>query len=241
VTRGGPKPLVAAFRSLFDREAHVIGWILRAVAAGVLFLVFHGLQAVLGLGLPWWGSLAAAVATYAVLAFGTKALFLRAVTAPFEAKGAALRGARLVVHAVEAIAAPVRAPRPALAMAGGGGEEDECDDTCDDTPPAWRWYRVDATVTPPALTDGPFRGWAPGELGIVSRDADTSPKAPSDDGTASIKGVEVFEDGAFVNDEGMSFEGEKRLRLTIACAPELQVAKLRYYFEGFGIIDLPRG
>lgn len=95
-------------------------------------------------------------------------------------------------------------------------------------------------MTPPGLGEGPFRCWAPGELGLVAHDADTSPKAPTDDGMAVIKGCEIFDDGAWTKDEGMSFEGERRIRLTVACAPELAAAKLRYYFESVGRIDLPR-
>jgi hypothetical protein len=133
-------------------------------------------------------------------------------------------------------------------MAGGGGGDDESDDndaefgeSHDDTPDTWRWYCVDATITPPGTSDGPFRCWAPCEIGVASLHGDTSPDAPTDEGVASIKDVEIFENGAFVKDEGMSFEGEQRLRFTMACEPELTVAKLRYYFEGFGRIELPRG
>ena len=224
----------------------MIGWILRAFVVGGLFLAFHGVQSLLGSAVPWWGSLLAAAVTYFAVATALKTLFFKAVTAPFKAKGAPLRGARLVVHSLTAVAAPVREQKRALAMAGAGGgddggSDDDCDSAHDSMPETWRWYCIDATVTPPAMTDGPFRGWAPGELSVVSQDADTSPSAPTDDGVASIKGIEVFEDGAFTKDDGLSFEGEKRLRLTIACAPDLQAAKLRYYFEGFGCIELPKG
>src|SRR5436190_3360747 len=100
----------------------MLGWILRTVAVGLLFLMIHGGQALVGSPMPWWRSLLAAVTTYFVTAYALKRLFLSAVTAPFKAKGAPLRGAKLVVHSVTAIAAPVRATRkqPALAMAGGG-------------------------------------------------------------------------------------------------------------------------
>jgi len=222
----------------------MFGWILRVLAVGVLFLVIHGAQSLIGAGLPWWGSLVAALIAYVVMGLAAKALFFKAVTAPFKAKGAPLRGARLVIHELAAMAAPVRRAQPALAMAGGGSDEGSCDDASDegrDAPPAdWRWYRMDATISPPVVNCGPFRAWAPGELMVVPFDADTSPKAPSDHGVGRIERVEVFHDGGFVEDEGMSFEGEQRLRLEMACSPEVTVAKLRYYFEGFGTIELPK-
>lgn len=221
----------------------MIGWMLRTLAVGVLFLVVHGVQALFRAGLPWWGSLLAAVGTYLVGGVLVRALAHKLMIAPFKAKGAPLRGARLVVHSVTCIAAPMPKAQPAMAMAGGGsGDDDDCPECAQeeqDEPPAdWRWFRLDATVAPPEMTDGPFRGWAPGELGLVAHDADTSPKAPTDDGMAIIRSVEYFENGSFREDEGMDFVGERRLRLTFACAPALRKAKLRYYFEGFGTIDL---
>ena len=221
----------------------MIGWILRAFAVGALFLGIHGACALVGAGVPWWGSLLAAIGAYVACAFALKALCFRLLTAPFKAKGAALRGARLVVHSVASIAVPVRQRQPAMAGAGGGDdcEDDGCsgDDAVGDD---WKWYSVDATVTPPALGGGPFRAWEPGELMVVSFDADTSPQAPVSDGMATVRGVEVLEeDGGFAPDEGMKYGGERRLRFTLACHPSLRVAKLRYYFEGFGRIELPQG
>lgn len=221
----------------------MISWILRVAAVAVLFLAIHGISALAGGVLPWWGSLLAATGTYVVVGLALKAMFFRLMTAPFKAKGAPLKGARLVVHSVTAVAAPVAKPRLVLAHAGGGCDEDACEgeETTDSTPADWRWYCLDATVSPPAMSEGPFRGWQPSELRIVPVDADTSPRASTDaEDCAEIKSVEYFEDGSFVADEGMSFEGERRLRMTIACAPELSTAKLRYYFEGFGRIDLPK-
>ena len=222
----------------------MLGWILRAFAIGVLYVVIVGIEALLGGRLPWWGSLAAAVAAYLAAAFAVKALFFKALTMPFKAKGAPLRGARLFVHSITAIAKPVAVRQPALALAGGGGgdceDDDACGDACDAPPDDWRWYQMDATVTPPALNGGPFRGWCPSDLRIVDRNADTSPMGSSDDDRATIQDIQMLTDGAFVSVEDMTLEGEQRLRFTMAFDPALTVAKLRYYFEDFGSIELPR-
>jgi membrane protein implicated in regulation of membrane protease activity len=220
----------------------MVGWILRTLAIGTLFLAIAGAQSLLHAGVPWWGSLAAAAAIYFVAAFAAKRLFFRAVTAPFKAKGAVLRGAKLVVHSVEVVPAAQR--RPALALVGGSDRTEDDDETderdgCDDTPEGWTTYRVDATVTPPTIAEGPFAWWEPGDLSLVPVDADVSPSAPTTSEECSIRQVDVFEGGEYVQDEGMKYQGEKRLRLVVACAPGVRVAKLRYYFEGFGRIELP--
>ena len=131
----------------------------------------------------------------------------------------------------------VRLPRRSLPP-GGGAAPPGARLAVHSVAAGWIWYSIDATVTPPSLGDGPFRAWEPGELMIVSHDADTSPEAPTDDGMATVRSVEVLE-GDFAPDEGMKYSGEKRLRFTVACDPSLRVAKLRYYFEGFGRIELP--
>lgn len=213
----------------------MFGWILRAIVVGVLFLVLHGAQSLLQAGLPWWGSLGAATVGYFAAAFAVKKLFFRALTAPFKAKGAVLKGAKLVVHSVSV--APVRERAPALVGAGGGDESSD-EEESPDVPEGWTSYCIDATVTP-TLGEGPFACWEPGDLRLVPLDADTSPDAPSESDDCTILRCEVFEDGEFTKDQGMKYEGEKRLRIEACCAPSVRVAKLRYYFEGFGRIELP--
>jgi hypothetical protein len=193
-------------------------------------------MAMLGHADKWPYALGGAVVGHVAVAMVVKRAAARLLVAPFKAKGAPLRGARLQVHACAAV--PARA-LAGVGAGGGCGDEEEDEDEERRDRPGWRRFELDTTVTPAAETTGPFRHWAPGELALVPVDADTGPDAARDECVAEVHGVQVFGDDGFVDDEGMSYTGPQRLRLTFSAAPGTTALKVQYYFEGFGRVDLP--
>ena len=131
-------------------------------------------------------------------------------TAPFRMKGAVLRGATLTVHSV------TRSEPPPIYGPDQGGEgalqEDEAADPAaveaEREPRDYYW--IDATITPTALP-GAFRLWEPGEILFVPPDAKEG-DVETEEESGHIEGLEVFQDGAFVKDEGFKFEGPQRVR-----------------------------
>lgn len=177
--------------------------------------------------LGWWAVPVLFVA-FLGLAWGAKKLAGRALEAafkmPFKAKGAVLRGAAAVVNAVTPGEAPARTAE---------GEEDD-----EPAIPAGelRWVWLDVTISPEPPT-GKFTAWEPGELRLVPTDARADDVDDEIEYAAST--VEVWEDGAFVKDEGYKYQGERRLRLLVGLPPAMGAARFRYYFELFGNVSLP--
>ena len=171
--------------------------------------------------LGWW-AVPLLFAGLIGLAWGAKKLAGRALEAafkmPFKAKGAVLRGASVRVHAVTPGEPPARS-----------------DD--DDEEPAGerRWVWLDVTVTPGPPT-GKFTAWEPGELRLVGPDAKADD--PDDEREWGPSAIEVWEEGAFVPDEGYKYQGERRLRMLFGVPPEPGAVQFRYYFELFGQVTL---
>jgi hypothetical protein len=150
-------------------------------------------------------------------------LLTKAFTAPFKAKGAVLRGARADIHAIEAASAPVR---------DVGEEADH-----EEPERARVYYMVDVTITP-VNESGPFGAWEPGELVLVRENARTD-DIDHDDEVGSVHKVSVWQDGGFVDDEGMKYAGPQRLRLHVGVDEDVSTAQFRYYFESFGDLRFP--
>jgi hypothetical protein len=173
----------------------------------------------------WW-SVPVLFVAFVGLAWGAKKLAGRALEAafkmPFKAKGAVLRDAAAVVNSVTPGEPPARDP---------DGDDD------DRSLPAGarRWVWLDVTITPNP-PPGKFTAWAPGELMLVP----TTAKADDydDEESHAVSDVEVWEEGAFVRDEGYKFQGERRVRLLVGLPPEMRAARFRYYFELFGNVQL---
>lgn len=211
----------------------MFGILLRLFVVGMLFLGGLGGLALLGHGDKWYVALGAAAATYLAGAFAIKRIFFKLLTTPFRAKGAVLRGATLEVHAMK--------PAPVLVLvAAGSAESDEPEDDADRRP-GWRYFNVEATVTPTGQPTGPFQHWAPGEMQVVPFDMSTEPDEDESRASerATIDRLEILEEDGFVADEGMSYAGSQRLRFLLGVDPDLTTAKVQYYFEGFGRIELP--
>ena len=172
--------------------------------------------------LPWWGFLLSLLGVFfgllgsANLLMGRLGILL--VSLPFRAKGAVLRKAKAEVHAVEAAAAPTRTDDPA-------------DGPCD-------FYTVDVTISPrPKL--GPFKFWEPGELGLLPASVKVSAMESAPE-RVGVSGVEVFQNGRFLPDEGMKYFGPQRLRLLVSAKRGAERRqRFLYYFEAFGIVTLP--
>jgi hypothetical protein len=211
----------------------MFGILLRLFVVGMLFLVGLGALALLGHGDKWYVALGAAVAVYLAGAFAIKRLFFRLLTSPFKAKGSVLADAQLEIHAMK--------PAPVLVLVAAGSAEDDAPEDDPSRRPGWRYFSVEATVTPSAQPTAPFQHWAPGELQIVPFDAKTEPDedASRADEIATIDNLEVLNEDGFTADEGLSYAGSQRLRFLMGVDPSVTVAKIQYYFEGFGRIELP--
>jgi len=191
--------------------------------------------------LPWWGSVLVVLGGIAFGIWLIKWALVRMFTAPFKMKSAVLKGASVQVHGIAA--APV--PEPAKA---GANEEDE-EDADDEHRVQQRedyarraWYQLEATITP-AASQGAFKHWEPGELLLVHPDKktefDAAREDDGDDDLCVIHDLDIFQDGAYVNDDGMKFEGPVRLKLHIGVKPGTPRLKFQYYFESLGDVRIP--
>ena len=209
---------------------------MRKLLGAALFLLIV-LMVLAALALQAWGIpglagfVAVVVATLIGLKFVVGALLKKLFTAPFIAKGAALRDAQVQVHSVTPAAAPVYEAE----------EEDAEDEEEPEEPDVPRdWYHLDVTITPPVPTGG-FTHWEPGELVLTGPDAKSSRDLDSMDEEAAepVAEVEIWRDGGWRPDEEGKYPGPQRLRLLAGVPVGTRRARFRYYFEVFGEIDLP--
>lgn len=201
----------------------------------VAFLALILLFAILALSAhQMWGN----TGLFAVLLAGIASLFLmrylagkmlrKAFEAPFAAKGAVLREALVKVLSVT----PTTAPDADL--------NDDPGET-EDAPPIPRtWYNVELTITPQAAP-GPFESWAPGDLEVTGPETRT---LRSMDDLADAPGYDLWQvwiwDGQrWVDEQGEKLAGPQRLRLLLSAPATVRRARLRYYFEVFGEVELP--
>jgi hypothetical protein len=152
-------------------------------------------------------------------------LMKRAFMIPFAAKGKVLRGARLEVHSVT----PCEVPKSAL-------QEDDEDTALPAKTRSWYW--IDATITPKP-TGGPFHLWEAGELLLVPEKTRRGMSKDDADEWA-IHSLRIWdaEKNAWRKDEAYKYPGPQRLRMRVGLPPDVRRAKLRYYLEIFGDIQL---
>jgi hypothetical protein len=199
--------------------------------------------------LPVWVSLIIVVLGLFSLRWVVPRLAKRLFMAPFKMKGKALAGADVSVHAVRPADAPERqafasriesdADREVDGEGIDGEEED--DDYGDDGEldyTQYAWYHVDVTITPHPTGEG-FTFWEPGELMLVSPDANAEDIEDHDDGVAHVHDLRVFMDGAFREYDGEKYEGPQRLELHLGVKPGVNALQFRYYFELFGHVPVP--
>ena len=199
----------------------------KLLVAVILLVVLECVATVLLYQAIGWLAIPAVLAANLVLLSVLKKLIGRlitkAFTAPFKAKGAVLRGAKAEIHSVTPASAPQR-------------REDDDEDSTGEAGSLVH-YLIDVTVAP-ALSDGPFQHWEPGDIRLVlptARPDDTD----GDDDAGTIHAVRIWQDGAFVDDEGIRFPGPQRLELHVGVAPTIPEVRFRYYFELFGTVRFP--
>jgi hypothetical protein len=169
------------------------------------------------------------IASLFLLRFLVGRMLRKAFEAPFAAKGAVLKNAQARVHSVTPTSAPARDP------------DEELDEDNADLGVPRAWYLVDTTIIPAPAT-GPFQMWEPGELGLAGPEAQSGPDLEDPDEEEGFRLYQswIRNNGEWEEDEGAKYEGAQELRLLI-CAPlSARRARLRYYFEVFGEIELPQ-
>ena len=198
----------------------------KLLLAVLLLVVLECVAMVLLVQAIGWLAIPVILASNLVLLFVLKKvlgrLITKAFTAPFKAKGAVLRGASAEIHSVTPTPAPPRR------------EDDE--DSASEAGPLVH-YLIDVTVTP-AASDGPFQMWEPGDIRLALPTAKADDTDGGDD-VGEIHTVRIWQDGAFVDDEGMKFPGPQRLELHVGVAPAIREVRFRYYFELFGTVRFP--
>ena len=198
----------------------------KLLLAVILLVVLECVAMVLLVQAIGWLAIPVILAANLVLLLVLKQLIGRliphAITSPFKSPGAVLRGARGEVHSVTPASAPPR--------------REDGEDSASEAGPLVH-YLIDVTVTP-APNDGPFQMWEPGDIRLAlptARADDTD----GDDDVGEIHAVRIWQDGEFVDDDGMKFSGPQRLELHVGVAPNLREVRFRYYFELFGTVRFP--
>ena len=130
----------------------------------------------------------------------------------YEAKGAVLRNARVQVHSLQ----------PALPPPA---------DSVDDETASVRWFLLELSITPAQ----PDAQWAPNLLDPCTPGGRDGEYAGEISEFAVKRG-----DSYAVLSEVTPVTGEQRLRLHIGLLPDVERFALRYYFETFGSIEVPR-
>jgi hypothetical protein len=214
-------------------------WILRYLLFALFLFIVVTVAAFVYL--PWYiapfVSLATAVALYwggkwmvrwTVRRLGQHAMDLVGVHAQV------LKGASMIVHAVEAVPPW---DRPQLPWTAEDDEHDEDFDRPEDSADR-AFYRLDVTIIPKKLS-GSSDTWQPQGLQVVEY------RAPRPDllnpvsvEPCILNDVEVERNGVFV-EVRESVEGRQRLRATVAVPADWREIKFRYLMEDFGHITLP--
>jgi hypothetical protein len=187
----------------------------------------------------------------------------RLATRPLRQMGAALRGARIVVHVVEPCDPPEGYnPNPpddpeAIEDDGDAGEEPEEDmgGAADEGEPAapCDWYRIVLTVVPPGdeSSEGRIvvrRAWSPQFVGAVGprpplgRPNPFGGWPPPDQFTDAVRNAPV---GVWTGSDyelaGESLYGEQRLRLRVGVTRAVRAVTIVYaLFTELGVVPLPR-
>ena len=181
--------------------------------------------------LPLWAGVGSVVALGLSAKFLLGTVFERFFLGMFEAKSAALRGARARLHGI--------APAPELRRDFDDDFDDEdLDEDVGIEPTSRVWRFIDVTVELPEPDhngkDCGMTMWEPGELTIVESEA-KSGKAIDlegfDDDLGLIHSVDAMQGGSWVPLDGDKVFGTQRLRLHVGVRPGADQFKLRYYFE----------
>ena len=193
--------------------------------------------------LPWWAIVAGLVVLVVIGKLLLPRLLKKLFLAPFRAKGAVLKGATATIHGIAATEAlPKKSATEESDADDSPDEESDESDAAGGKPGEPRLhYLLEVTITP-GQTDGPFGLWEPGEIMLVRPESVLRPEsdeADDSDDSCEVGSIQYQEDGAWKNDEGMKFPGPQRLKMQLAVQPGASQLKFRYYFEEFGLVQLP--
>lgn len=209
--------------------------------------------------LPWY-ALVGLILLFAVSArFLAGKLLRRLFSLPFRAKGAVLKNATATVHSVKSV------PAPPAADSVNDDDEDSIE-----SGKRRDYFLIEVTISP-AVPDnpGPFQHWEVGELSLLHPEYDQMNDAPKEFANVAVvqsTEVQVQENfpldnddedddegsrkvdrdvrrkvGDFVTDDGYKLPGQQRLRLLVGVNPCIRKLAFGYYFEKFGVVDLPSG
>jgi hypothetical protein len=214
----------------------------RLIALLVLALLAAGVVLALRT-LPWWAIVVGLVALALLAKLLLPRLLRKLFLAPFRAKGAVLKGATATIHEVVVTEAPVKKPSTEEADANGSTPQDSDgdEDGAEKSGEPRLHYLLEVTITP-GQTESPFGMWEPGEIMLVRPESVLRPEsdeADDDDDSCEVGTIHYQEDGTWKNDDGMKFPGPQRLKMQLAVKPGARQLKFRYYFEEFGLVQLP--
>jgi hypothetical protein len=232
----------------------------------LVLVILIAIPAVAGQYLPWWGTLLVVLGELAVLVLAGPKLVKWGIVGfakkMFMTKSQVLRGATLVVHDCREVPKPVAEEDPEFAaaerearekveaIAGPQDAESDAEDADDEDdeeepeekPPA-RYVLVEFTLTPTA-TGGRMQHWDPDDLRLIPHGKkpasidDDNKSDDSDEAHAHTMHL-IADDGSATDDIG-KIVGPARLRAVFGCPEVLRgAAKLRYYFEDIGRVELP--
>jgi hypothetical protein len=194
----------------------------------------------------------------------TRPLLMHLITRPLRRWGAALRGARVVVHSVEPCDAPppeeydTRDDPEALEPEGEwdqveDDEEAPTEDEAEEPAGPFDWYQVEFTVVPPGDGSSEGRivtrhGWSPQLIGAVGprpRLGSTSPFRgwpPPDQFPDTVQSLsaEVWTGAGYEDPTEVVF-GEQRLRMRVGVTRTVRSVTITYaQFTDLGEVPLPR-
>jgi hypothetical protein len=216
----------------------------------LILVILIAIPAVASQYLPWWGTLLVVIGELALLIFaGPKIVkwgIMSVARRMFMTKSQVLRDATLVVHDCREVPKPVAAEESAEGdgESSDDAEDEDTEDDDGDLKPIARYVQVEFTLTPSA-TGGRMTHWDPGDFRMVphakksaSIDDDNKTVDTSDEAWAHTLHL-IADDGSATDDIG-KIVGPARLRIVYGCPESLRgAAKLRYYFEDIGRIELP--
>ena len=189
----------------------------------LFLLILCGVGGVMAIKyLPLWQVAIGAVVFLIVARYVGGYLLKQLFLAPFKAKGAVLRGAKVDVHSIMPTTKPADI------------EEDEEENEARRNA---RYFAFDVTINTQS-TSGPFRSYDPSEISLVEFGKAISIDDEEESSIGDVIKVEVFHDGKYHAYDENSPESN-RFRLTARVTPGPRKLAFRYYFESFGELVLP--
>jgi hypothetical protein len=189
----------------------------------LILLILCGVGAVMAIKyLPLWQVAIGAVVFLIIARYVGGYLLKQLFLAPFKAKGAVLRGAKVEIHSIVPAAKPAELNE---------GEEEELEHK------NARFFALDVTINP-QNNPGPFRSYDPSEISLVEFGKAISVDDETESSVGDVVKVEVFHNGTYHPYDENAPESN-RMRLIARVKPGPRKLAFRYYFESFGEIVVP--